>query len=486
MLRPLWFVWLLCLPLMAQAQVTDLADLQAKGAEVSALMVAVDGGQTLAQLHAGQRLVPASLSKLFTAALALRQWGSDKTFTTRLLTDGVQTGNQLKGNLILAGGGDPGLVSERLWTLVGQLQAAGITQVDGDLVVDASRFDASDCLTPDRCQARKNSRHAYNAGLSAAGVNYGSWCARVAPAAKAGLPALVSTCPLVLPSVRLDASVATSARGQSLSLQRVTGEQERLKVSGHIGVGQPPAELYVSAGNASAQAGEILKAQLALAGIRVQGHVRVAHQPQPGHELARLDSLPLATLVKRMLDYSNNYMADVLTLDMLADSADGQTPSLVAAAAHLQAQAGQLLSPYRLDQGGVPARLASGSGLTTSSRLSAQDLVTLLQVMYRQTDIFPAFVGALTVPRYSAIGILRGPEASWQTQVMVKSGSLNEPYSVYGIAGYARTTDGKWLAFAALLNGTAKLPVLPYAQSMQALRQWVVTGLTQDKLVPAQ
>lgn len=476
-------VLLLGVPLLAQAAPVSLASLQAQGARVTALMVALDNGKTLAQLNAQQRLVPASLSKLFTAALALRQWGSDKTFVTQLLATGEQSGGLLKGNLILAGGGDPGLVSERLWTLVGQVQAAGISRIDGDLIVDTSRFDNADCLTPDRCHARHASRHAYNAGLSAAGINYGSWCVRVTPAAKVGAPAAVSTCPFVFPAVTIDASVRTSARGQSLSVQRLSGKQEILKVAGHIGIAQPPAQLYVSAGNASAQAGAVLRAQLALAGIQLQGKVRVAHQPQTGRRLAHVESLPLATDVKRMLDYSNNYMADVLTLDLLAAVPSAPTPTLPLAADHLQALAQQLLLPYRMDQGKVPAQLASGSGLTTASRLSAQDLVALLQVMYRQTDIFPAFVGALTVPRYSAIGILRGPEPLWQTQVMVKSGSLNEPYSVYGIAGYARRPDGSWLAFAALLNGTQEKPLLPYVQSMQALRQWVVAQLQAD---PAQ
>src|SRR3546814_13163377 len=61
------------------APVATLGTLQADGAQVTALAVAVESGRVLAQLNANQRLVPASLSKLFTAALALRPWGSDKT-----------------------------------------------------------------------------------------------------------------------------------------------------------------------------------------------------------------------------------------------------------------------------------------------------------------------------------------------------------------------------------------------------------------------
>ena len=63
-------VLLLC-PLLALAAPASLDALQAGGARVTALAVDVESGKVLAQLHGDERLVPASLSKLFTAAVAL-------------------------------------------------------------------------------------------------------------------------------------------------------------------------------------------------------------------------------------------------------------------------------------------------------------------------------------------------------------------------------------------------------------------------------
>ncbi len=466
---------LLCSPAIVQAASFDaLKQWSRQDVAVSALAVNLEDGQVIAHFQPDTRLIPASLSKLFTAAVALNHWGSDKRFKTRLLSAAPLQKGVLKGDLILVGKGDPGLTTGQLWPLVAQLKAAGVQQIAGDLLVDASWFGQLPCLTIDRCQARHASRHAYDAGLTSMGVNYASWCVAVTPADNKGEIAEVATCPLPVQGVRLESHVKTVEQGKRLSLKRVTDEQgDRLIVSGHIGLHHQPAKLYVSAGKPAKQAGRLLAAQLAMAGIALQGKVKVTYEPQAGATLATTCGLPLAVLVKRMLNYSNNYMADVLTLDLLA--ADNTSPlTLSAAADKLQNLTQNMLLPYHLDSGKVPAELASGSGLTTASRLSAHDIVALLQQVYYQPAIFPAFVGALTVPEYSVLGILRGRNPAWQTQVMVKSGSLNEPYTVYAIAGYARNRQGEWLAFAVLLNGTPDNRVLPYAKSMSILRHSVI------------
>lgn len=478
-MRYCWSLLVLLCPLLAHAGAFDqLGGWQKQGVAVTAMAYDLTAGRSLVELNADQRLVPASLSKLFVAAVALDHWGSNKTFRTRLMTNGSLQGDVLKGDLVLVGGGDPGLVSERLWSLIGQLQLRGIKHVKGDLLVDTALFGKQSCATTDRCQARSRSRNAYDAGLSAAGINYGSWCVRVVPATAAGEPATVTTCPFNVSSVALDNRVKTVARGRQLQLRRITSKKDnsdRLVVTGHIGIRQQPAALYVSAGNASQQAGVILKSQLALAGITVSGRVGVVNHGDYETLLASRQSLPLATLVKRTLNYSNNYMADVLTLDLLADDQPGVAVAQAAAGAHLLEMAKRQLAPARLNSGKVDARLVSGSGLSVKNRLSAADLVTLLHGVYDDPAIFPAFVGALTVPAYSVLGILRGPDAIWQRRVMAKSGSLNQPHTVYGVAGFARGLNNHWIAFAVLVNGTDKHPHMPYSKSMRRLRAAVIT-----------
>ena len=47
----------------------------------------------------------------------------------------------LNGNLYIRGGGDPTLVTERLWLWVTELHHLGLREVKGDLIIDESFFD---------------------------------------------------------------------------------------------------------------------------------------------------------------------------------------------------------------------------------------------------------------------------------------------------------------------------------------------------------
>src|SRR5690606_26214122 len=91
--------------------------------------------------------------------------------------------------------------------------------------------------------------------------------------------------------------------------------------------------------------------------------------------------------------------------------------------------------------------LESGSGLTTGNRISAQDLIGVLREGYRDTRRFPAFYGTFVVPRDAAFAYLRRGGAGWLDRVALKTGSLTQPVSVYGIAGYLRKQSGGFMAF---------------------------------------
>ena len=75
----------------------------------------------------------------------------DHQFTTAVLRDGtVGPDGTLAGNLVLRGGGDPGLSSRYYKTpaegpmasLARMVAASGIKRVNGDLIADASAFES--------------------------------------------------------------------------------------------------------------------------------------------------------------------------------------------------------------------------------------------------------------------------------------------------------------------------------------------------------
>ncbi|NJS37607.1 MAG: hypothetical protein HC765_16305 [Brachymonas sp.] len=87
---------------------------------------------------------PASVMKLITTYAALDLLGSDFTWKNRVYIDGTVSEGVLTGNLILRGSGDPKLVLERMEDLFKQVQAKGVREVRGDILLDRSVFDVPD------------------------------------------------------------------------------------------------------------------------------------------------------------------------------------------------------------------------------------------------------------------------------------------------------------------------------------------------------
>ena len=456
-----------CLASPAHGAWRALAQLAGSGAEVSAAAFDLDANRMLDGLQADTRLTPASLTKVVTAAAALEKWPPDMVFHTRLLGDGEIVAGELRGDLLLVGAGDPSLDDQSFWSLAAQLRGAGITHVRGRLVVVPAPFGAVGCETRDRCEAVQHSDRSYNAPLGAVGVDYGNWCVQVRPGAPGTVAALQGCAVQQLP-IGLEGSIRTvgSAGRQTFWIERVTDARgDHLRVGGDIPAG-PPQQVYRSMSDPARGAGLLLKEMLREFAVPVQGEVlvRTDAPPAAAQALAVVEGLSLAEQLARMMRYSNNYIADVLTLDLAADHS-GAAPAQLSDAAAVVAD---FLAALEVPAS-ARAPLLSGSGLTPENRLSANDLVRVLAHAYRDTRRFPAYYAGFNVPRDAPFGFLRDGSEAWLDRVAVKTGSMEVPHSVLGVAGYLRKRDGGWIAFAALVNGGAR-PQVPLREALQAAR----------------
>jgi D-alanyl-D-alanine carboxypeptidase/D-alanyl-D-alanine-endopeptidase (penicillin-binding protein 4) len=464
----------LTVALPAHAQWRALQALQQRGALVSAAAIDLDDHNTvIEQLNATSRLTPASLTKLTTTALALQTWPADKMFQTRLLANAPIVRGHVTGDLILQGAGDPSLDDQSLWQLAAQVRGAGVDVVSGDLFVDPAPFGVVTCETQDRCHALESSDSAYNAPLASVGVDFGNWCVVVRPTTP-GAAALVRGCGVTQLPIAVQGAIRTVARSarQTFWVERRTSAagDDMLQVGGDIPLGDDQT-VYRSMSNPSLGVGLLLKETLRELRVAVAGPVVVRASQPPAHsyELGNVEGLSLREQLGRMLRFSNNYIADVLTMDMAA-SVDDHPPQALASA-------GRLLSDFveRVEARDRPASLVappiySGSGLTTDNRLSANDLVRILAYEYRDARRFPAFYGGLVVPRDAPFVFLRQGGAAWLDRVALKTGTLDNPRSVCGIAGYLRKRNGGWIAFAAIVNGGPGWKHVPLFQAIQAER----------------
>lgn len=127
----------------------------ASGASHSCVVVA-QAGQVIFSYHPDLAVAPASNMKLLTATAALDVLGPSYRFHTRLEASSAPVGGVLDGNLYLVGGGDPllrlpayaatveygGPVYTNADRLASELKAAGVTEVQGSVVADGSRYDS--------------------------------------------------------------------------------------------------------------------------------------------------------------------------------------------------------------------------------------------------------------------------------------------------------------------------------------------------------
>jgi D-alanyl-D-alanine carboxypeptidase/D-alanyl-D-alanine-endopeptidase (penicillin-binding protein 4) len=460
------------LSLPASADFTALKKLQSEGALVTAAIYDLDTRETIQTLDPAQRLAPASVSKIAVAAAALDAWPADKAFQTRLLGLGGVKDGKLDGDLVLQSEGDATLDHQTLWLLVAQLRGAGVEQINGKVAVNPA-YGPLGCDNVDRCEALERSDTAFNVPLAAIGVDYGTWCVYV-QAGAVGEPAETRGCGTAKLPVPVEGSIGTvAANGKNTFwVERVTREgQDYLRVGGTIPLGMDQ-RVFRAMSNPALGAGQTLREMLVEFGIKVAGKdVAVVNGPLAGssHVLAQTEGLALREQLGRMLRYSNNYIADLLTLNLGAARL-AKPPAQLAEAAKALAD---FVASTRENSKGAPPKppqMFSGSGLTPENELSADDLIGLLAHQYRDTRNFPAFYGGLVVPRQAPFAFVRQGNADWLDRVTLKTGTMNEPRSVCGIAGYLRKKNGGWMAFAVIVNGGPKQKHVPLYKSMEAAR----------------
>lgn len=455
----------------AHADFTALKKLQQEGALVTAAVVDLESGQPIQTLNPDLRLTPASLTKLAVAAAALDAWPVDKAFETRLLGIGTLKQGVLAGDLVLQSEGDATLDHQSLWLLAAQLKGAGVRQVQGRLLVNPA-YGPLGCDNIDRCDALERSDTAYNVPLAAIGVDYGTWCADV-HAGAVGQPAEVRGCGVAKLPVAIEGRISTQAANTrpSFWIERTTTQgMDSLRVGGGVPLGWSQ-RVFRAMSDPALGAGLLLREMLGELGVSVSQGVIVSHGKLPGSArvLAKIEGLALREQLGRMMRYSNNYISDLLTLNLGATRLP-KPPAQLAEASRALADFVASAGPGGRTTKVAAPKLFSGSGLTPENELSAADLIGLLTHEYRDPRNFPAFYGVLTVPRQAPFAFVRQGNKDWLDRVTLKTGTMNDPRSVCGISGYLRKKDGGFMAFAVIVNGGPKLRRVPLYKSMEAAR----------------
>ncbi len=447
-------------------------------------------GQAVFEHNASQWFTPASLTKLFTAALVLDRLGGSYRLKTSLWAEaGPASNGVLHGPLVVEGNGDPGFVWEEntaqplrsFRLLVDQVRNADIQELPAGIVGhDALSRGPFPGWGPrfGTGWAWEDLIRGYGAPISGLTANQGRIRLRVRPGAAVGQPCLISLHPS---SGGLLISNLTSTEPQGILPQikfvRTPG-QPVLYVTGTLPIGGASWETDVAALDPALLFLELFKRALEQAGIRVSGPLSVrrgaalpSHSSQPPKlaPLGSVESAPVRELVRDMLKDSRNGHAAVLWTIVGLRSPELKASSIPEAAAVRELE--KFLT--RLGISPEEVHLEEGTGLSRNNLVTPRAVVTLLRRMSRHPE-GRAFQDGLPVAGVDGTLADRMKGTAAEGRVYAKTGTLRW---AHGLAGFAHTKSGHRLVFCFLLNRHAPRPSEPSAQAeLDALAELLVTA----------
>ncbi|KJZ15868.1 hypothetical protein TW85_02980 [Marinomonas sp. S3726] len=388
---------------------------------------------------------PASLMKIFTATLATEVLGENYRFKTELAYE-EKTLNQgrLTGPLTLTLTGDPSFTQKDLHALLMTLAKAGVKKLD-KVEIDASRYQGHAWSLG---QVWNDHGICFAAPTSAAMINRNCVFGNL----KATEPEQLAHFYLTPNSpLTVENQVVTLATNQAESCQvllKVLGANH-YRLTGCLDEKRKTLPLGFSANEANAFFKHILMQELALLGFGSEIEVSFIDQAPSwlvdnDKSVKRIThySAPLTKLVARMLQRSDNLVADALFKAsghqyVLSENAGAASFKALDAYQKGSLALMSLLDKNQIDSQGLVVR--DGSGLSRENLLYATSLYQVLELWLSHPK-FAWLVEALPIAAQS--GTLKNRESlkhdMLKGRVLAKSGSMQ---GVVNLAGFVQVTD---------------------------------------------
>lgn len=427
----------------------------------------VDEARPLVTLNADRPYALASTAKVVTALAALELLGPAYRWRTFAYAGGPIVDGRLRGDLLIAGGGDASLTSADLVDWFTRLRAEGLQAIDGNLVLDrfAFRLQPADfARTPVPDPQRPH--HAWPDALMVdEGVVEVDMMA--APSGRGAL----RVSPALADVKLVDATSRTPGCEAQAELDDAPGTSLRLVVRGSWTPACGLQRLRFTPLTQGEHAVHAVAAAWRRAGGAITGRV-IDRDAASGSGVTQRDgdgtlemplsvhlSAPLADGLRDILKTSNNLGARNLMLS-LAPGFPMQPATLEAAQARV---AGWLRSQ---GLGPTGLQIDSGAGLSRGDRGTPRALVELL------CRAWPGRHGATlldTLPVAGVDGTLahRFVGTPAQGRAFLKTGTLLDARA---LAGYVRGRSGRLYAVAALLNHPDAARGVP---ALDALIDWI-------------
>ncbi|MDA0924125.1 MAG: D-alanyl-D-alanine carboxypeptidase/D-alanyl-D-alanine-endopeptidase [Proteobacteria bacterium] len=440
---------------------SDLVHQAAIGGRVGFVVADATTGTVLEGMNPLFPLPPASVAKAVTCSYALERLGPDYRFETRIVADGTISDGRLEGDLWLVGSGDPAFDTDTLAGMADSLRAQGLRAVTGRLMVADGALPAIFEVDPSQPP-----HVGYNPAISGLNLNFNRVHFEWARQAGEYTIALDARSETLRPAVQIARMRIADRTDPVYTYEHIEGRDHWSVARAALG---DRGSRWLPVRRPSAYAAEVFQTLARAAGISLSGSALAPDAPVGATVLVVHHSEPLAVILRDMMRWSTNLTAEVVGLK--ATMADGQRPD------DLAQSAGAMSAWMRSRLGARQAGFVDHSGLGDQSRLRPHDMVSAL--------VAAGPTGALRqMMRAQPMLDGRGrPIADHPVQVAAKTGTLN---FVSALAGYARLSSGRDLAFAVFCADTARRNGLseaererpegarPYNQRAKRLQQQLI------------
>jgi len=174
-------------------------------------------------------------------------------------------------------------------------------------------------------------------------------------------------------------------------------------------------------------AAQAFRRDLRRAGVTVHGGTAVGVASAQAVQLGEVASARIATLVRHMDVFSDNFYAEMLLKEIGAVQGGGGSSG-----------AGVAVERRLLGDAGVPlggVRIVDGSGLSLLDRWTPVGLATLLRTMWQDSDLRPYVVPALPIAGETGTLVHRMRKAPARGLVRAKTGTTSNSSALSGFVG---------------------------------------------------
>jgi D-alanyl-D-alanine carboxypeptidase/D-alanyl-D-alanine-endopeptidase (penicillin-binding protein 4) len=420
-----------------------------KNASIGIQFIDLENGLPIFELNPEKLMIPASTLKIVTSAAALEILGDGYRFKTKIGYVGeILKASELKGDLVIVGGGDPTLGSEyfnhvescrdfvNIW--VQKIKAAGIRKINGNIILDGSLYD-SEKIPPTWIWG--DIGNYYGAGASALTCYDNLFRITFKSPKQAGeRTEIIATYPKI-EGLKIENEVVASDDKRDLAYVFGSPLDKNRVIRGTIPKDRKAFIIKAAVHQPEELLAKDILNQLAKDGIFISGEVKFETTNKNQFQTIYIhESLKLEEIVKVLNYESINLFAEHLVMQIAAEKTGmGNREKGIA-----------MIKEYWQSKGIETGNLfmEDGSGLSHFNAISPAQINSILIFMAQKSKNSEIFINSLP---NAGSGTLSGFNTSFfpGNSLKAKSGSMTR---VRCYAGYLHTDSDKKIAFTIMYN----------------------------------